>query len=245
MTTATDGWELAKTSVRDLMAEADLHAEEAGGDFAGEADRLGAAMAQVHADLARAFGTGELSAGELRTRAPRPCTTRLDRALGVVPELAEVEDGLRAAFDDFAAVADAGADPARPRRPAPGPGAAHRAPLGRARLRGRADELHRRSGGRSTPRCATSPACCARFDYAARYPMLEQAAHRPAAGVPRQRMGRPQPRRLLRRLRRDRRPRPARGRARCFAASRPTRRCTRRCMKPATGPLADRPAGAR
>ncbi|MEO8888992.1 MAG: hypothetical protein ABI301_01705, partial [Jatrophihabitantaceae bacterium] len=30
MTTATDGWELAKRSVLDLMAEGDLHAEEAG-----------------------------------------------------------------------------------------------------------------------------------------------------------------------------------------------------------------------
>ncbi len=105
MTTATDGWELAKISVRDLMAEADLHAEEAGGDFAGEAERLGAATAEVHADLADAFGTDVLARDELRARAAA-MHARLDAALAVVPQLGEVADGLRAAFDAFAALSE-------------------------------------------------------------------------------------------------------------------------------------------
>jgi maltokinase len=105
MTTATDGWELAKASVRDLMAEADLHAEEAGGDFAGEAGRLGEAVAQVHTDLAAAFGTREASADELRARA-RAMQERLDRALTVVPELAEVADALAANYAAVAGLTD-------------------------------------------------------------------------------------------------------------------------------------------
>jgi maltokinase len=98
MTTATDGWELAKTSVRDLMAEADLHAEEAGGDFAAEAERLGEAVAEVHADLATAFGTREASADELAERAGG-MHARLARAVEVVPELADVAPALAAAYD--------------------------------------------------------------------------------------------------------------------------------------------------
>jgi maltokinase len=101
LTTASDGWELAKTSVRDLMAEADLHAEEAGGDFAGEAERLGEAVATVHADLAIAFGTREASADELRERA-EAMTERLRRAAEIVPELAEVAEPLN---DMYRAVA--------------------------------------------------------------------------------------------------------------------------------------------
>src|SRR5436305_13009067 len=94
MTSGTDGWELAKTSVRDLMAEADLHAEEAGGDFAGEAEQLGEAVAAVHADLAVAFGVREADADELQRRS-REMAERLDRALPIVPALGEVADGLR------------------------------------------------------------------------------------------------------------------------------------------------------
>ena len=102
MTTASDGWELARTSVRDLMAEGDLHASEAGGDFASEAERLGIATAEVHADLAVAFGTGTLAAADRSERAGA-MHARLDAALQIVPRLVDVEAGVRSIFDDFAA----------------------------------------------------------------------------------------------------------------------------------------------
>jgi maltokinase len=95
--TATDGWELAKISVRDLYAEGDLHASEVGGDFAGEAFRLGQATAEVHSDLARALPTGVLEPADLAERAGA-MGRRLDAAQDVVPELGSYADGLRSAF---------------------------------------------------------------------------------------------------------------------------------------------------
>jgi len=100
---ATDGWELALTSVRDLYGEADLHADEVGGDFAGEANRLGATTAEVHQALAAAMPTGRLEAKELAALA-EGMRARLDRAAADVPSLVPFVDSLRTAFEDLAAL---------------------------------------------------------------------------------------------------------------------------------------------
>jgi maltokinase len=54
--TGTDGFVLALTSLRDLYSSR-LLPEQAGGDFAPEARRLGEATASLHSSLAQAFGT--------------------------------------------------------------------------------------------------------------------------------------------------------------------------------------------
>ncbi|MBE7189383.1 aminoglycoside phosphotransferase [Jatrophihabitans endophyticus] len=105
MSSATDGWVAATASVRDLMAEADLHADEAGGDFAGEAERLGAAVAQTHADLAAAFGTRDAGADDLRARSDA-MLERLRSALPIVPQLADIAEPLGDLFRDVAALDD-------------------------------------------------------------------------------------------------------------------------------------------
>ncbi len=102
---ATEGWELALTSVRDLYAEADLHADEVGGDFAGEAQRLGEATAEVHAALAEALPTAHLERKELVELADS-MRAHLDRAVVDVPELAPYAAGLGGAFDDLAALSE-------------------------------------------------------------------------------------------------------------------------------------------
>ena len=56
--TATEGWESARTSVRDLLAEPDMEPADAGGDFAGEAERLGAVTRHVHEGMARLLPSG-------------------------------------------------------------------------------------------------------------------------------------------------------------------------------------------
>ena len=100
---AVDGWSLAATSVRDLYASGSARAAEAGGDFAGEARRLGEATAEVHRDLALAFGVDELPAAALRDLSAQ-LLARLDTAVSAVPELARHAGKLRAAFADVAAL---------------------------------------------------------------------------------------------------------------------------------------------
>lgn len=103
--TATDGWDLALTSVRDLLVEADLHPEEVGGDFAGESERLGEAVAIVHRDLARAFPTAERPDGH-GARLADEMQARLRDAVGVVPLLEEYETALSARFERLRAVSE-------------------------------------------------------------------------------------------------------------------------------------------
>ncbi|WP_327047645.1 phosphotransferase [Microbispora sp. NBC_01189] len=96
---ANEGWQMALTSVRDLYASADgMPAEDAGGDFAGEARRLGVATAQVHRELARAFPAGTIEPPELKRMTER-FRRRLDRAVAEVPRLGEHADVAAEAFD--------------------------------------------------------------------------------------------------------------------------------------------------
>jgi maltokinase len=98
---ASDGWLLAATSVRDLYADGGTRAADAGGDFAGEAERLGVATAQVHADLAEAFGASELYPEALRELAEQ-MFWRLDIAVAAVPELARHADMIGDAYSRLA-----------------------------------------------------------------------------------------------------------------------------------------------
>jgi maltokinase len=101
--TASDGWDLALASVRDLFAEADLHADEVGGDFAGETERLGVAVGEVHRDLATVFPTATWEADDKKALAAA-MRERLDAAVAVVPELVPHADALRSTFDAVEAV---------------------------------------------------------------------------------------------------------------------------------------------
>ncbi len=102
---ATDGWDLALTSVRDLFAERDLYPEEVGGDFASESHRLGRATAKVHATLAERLPTGTWDSTDLQGLAAR-MRTRLDAAVDEVPDLAPHGEALSALFDRVAGIED-------------------------------------------------------------------------------------------------------------------------------------------
>jgi maltokinase len=114
---ARDGWTLALDSLRRLFARQDAYGREYltepvaagavradGGaaarelPFADEARQLGQATAELHADMARAFGRRELTAAELASLAA-DMHSKLSQAMTVVPDLASHEQRIRSAYD--------------------------------------------------------------------------------------------------------------------------------------------------
>ncbi|GAB3862207.1 phosphotransferase [Nocardioides maradonensis] len=106
--TATDGWELALASVRSLYAEAEMHTGEhlrvgdLGGDFAGEAARLGAALAEVHEQLRDAFPTSTLPAADVVAG----MRARLASTAAVVPQLDPFVSALQDRYDALLGIGD-------------------------------------------------------------------------------------------------------------------------------------------
>jgi len=111
---AVEGWALALTSLRDLFGMNDTSSMpiinldappvppdpgQAGGDFSGEAARLGAMTGSMHAALAEAFGRHEVdpkawarSIGD-QLEAVGPVDIDKDAALAILDRLAEVNPG--------------------------------------------------------------------------------------------------------------------------------------------------------
>ncbi|MFI6324018.1 phosphotransferase [Nonomuraea sp. NPDC050556] len=104
LSTSNDGWDLALTSVRDLYGSLPgIAAADAGGDFAGEAHRLGAATAEIHRELALAFPTDVVSPPEVK-RMAEGFRRRLGRAIAEVPELREHAEAAERVFHEVEAL---------------------------------------------------------------------------------------------------------------------------------------------
>ena len=236
MSSATDGWVAATASVRDLMAEADLHADEAGGDFAGESERLGAAVAsdarRPRRGLRHPRRHGRRPAGPIGRRCWIACV-RHCRSSRNWPRSPNPWAICSATWRSWATV-----------RAGPVPmqrihGDLHLGQVLRTVYRWvlidfEGEPMAAIDSRRTLDFAIRDVAGMLRsFEYAG-YHRVVEFGNDYAADVPGGRVGRPQPRRVLRRLRRGRRPRPTLARCPAARASRPTRPSTKRSTKPAT-----------
>jgi maltokinase len=112
---ASDGWTLALAAVRRLYASGQEYLTEplpAGNDhdgagaaaelpFVAEAQLLGQATAELHADMAGAFGSEDMTAGQL-TGLVDDLHGKLSQAVAVVPALRDYETRIRASYDAVA-----------------------------------------------------------------------------------------------------------------------------------------------
>ena len=182
----SEGWKLAVASVRDLYAEADLHPDEVGGDFAGESERLGAATAEVHALLATTLPSRTASPDEARATAAL-MQSRLAAAVTVVHELGSMDKSLHDAYFDVAGLASPVPDERvhgdyRPRPGRAGRGRGPRCSTSRACAPGSWP-----SAPRGRRRSATSRGCCDPIDYCRPQTLhMDSDSDAPGAGVPRQ-----------------------------------------------------------
>jgi maltokinase len=101
----TEGWELARASVRDLLAGG-LPPEESGADFAPDAERLGAILAGLHLAMGEAWGSAPGDAA----RWSAEMAANLDEVLIQVAEVpAGIDvDEIRRRFEEVGALADPG-----------------------------------------------------------------------------------------------------------------------------------------
>ena len=200
--TASDGWELALASVRDLFAEADLHADEVGGDFAGEATGSARHCARCTPCWPSTFPT-ERRGPEAAAALADAMNARLDAALEVVPELAPYADALRAPTTACATLPglERAADP---RRLPPRPDAAHHPGWKLVDFEGEPAKplAERRCPTRRGGRRGHAAVLRLRARVVERSFAQDDAEDAPQTRLPGRRVGRPQRQRLPARLRR-------------------------------------------
>jgi maltokinase len=118
---ASDGWSLAAASLRRLYARTGAYEQEyltaplpadpeqppgePATDFAGEAYLLGGASAEMHADLAVAFGTTLIAPQQVAILADQ-MTGKLELARARIPALERYAEKLRAAYADLASLTE-------------------------------------------------------------------------------------------------------------------------------------------